>query len=78
MAAARSGVTRPGVDGRACGLSSGGTEMRTLIYTVGAVAVVLILLGLIIKAVKWLIILGLVALVASIVMGVIKGRQALR
>jgi hypothetical protein len=52
--------------------------MRALIYTVGAVAVVLILLGLIIKAVKWLIIIGLIALVASIVMGVIKGRQALR
>jgi hypothetical protein len=52
--------------------------MRTLIYTLGVVAVVLILLGLIIKAVKWLIILGLIALVASIVMGVIKGRQALR
>jgi hypothetical protein len=52
--------------------------MRALIYTVGAVAIVLILLGLIIKAVKWLIIIGLIALVASIVMGVIKGRQALR
>jgi hypothetical protein len=52
--------------------------MRTLIYTLGVVAVILIVLGLIIKAVKWLIILGLIALVASIVMGVIKGRQALR
>jgi hypothetical protein len=55
-----------------------GTDMRTLIYTVGIVAIVLIVLGLIIKAVKWLIILGLIALVASIVMGVVKGRRALR
>jgi hypothetical protein len=52
--------------------------MRTLIYTVGVVAIILIVLGLIIKAVKWLIILGLIALVASIVMGVVKGRRALR
>ena len=52
--------------------------MRALIYTVAAVAIVLIVLGLILKAVKWLIIIGLVALVASIVMGVVKGRRALR
>ncbi|MGW4946229.1 hypothetical protein ACWEOZ_32125 [Actinoplanes sp. NPDC004185] len=52
--------------------------MRALIYTVAAVAVVLIVLGLILKAVKWLIIIGLIALVASIVMGVVKGRRALR
>jgi len=54
------------------------TIMRALIYTVAAVAVVLIVLGLILKAVKWLIIIGLVALVAAIVMGVVKGRRALR
>jgi hypothetical protein len=52
--------------------------MRSLIYTLGVVAVILIVLGLILKAVKWLIILGLVALVASIVMGVVKGRSALK
>ncbi|AGZ40964.1 hypothetical protein AFR_13390 [Actinoplanes friuliensis DSM 7358] len=52
--------------------------MRALIYTVAAVAIVLIVLGLILKAVKWLIIIGLIALVASIVMGVVKGRRALR
>jgi hypothetical protein len=52
--------------------------MRALIYTVAAVAVVLIVLGLILKAVKWLIIIGLIALAASIVMGVVKGRRALR
>jgi hypothetical protein len=52
--------------------------MKTLIYTVAAAAIILIVLGLILKAVKWLIIIGLIALVASVVMGVVKGRRALR
>jgi hypothetical protein len=54
------------------------TAMKTLIYTVAAAAIILIVLGLILKAVKWLIIIGLIALVASVVMGVVKGRRALR
>ena len=52
--------------------------MRALLVTLGIVAVVLIVLGLVIKAVKWLIILGLIALAASVVLGVVKGRRALR
>ena len=52
--------------------------MKALIYTVGLVALVLIVLGLVLKAVKWLLIIGLIALAASIVMGVVKGRRALR
>ena len=52
--------------------------MKALIYGIGAVALVLILLGLVLKAVKWLIIIGLVALVAAIVLGVVKGRRTLR
>ena len=52
--------------------------MRALLTTVGVVAVVLIVLGLVIKAVKWLIILGLIALAAVIVLGVLKGRRTLR
>jgi hypothetical protein len=52
--------------------------MKTLIYTVAVAAIVLIVLGLVLKAVKWLIILGLIALVASVVMGVVKGRRAVR
>ena len=52
--------------------------MKALIYGIAAVALVLIVLGLVLKAVKWLIIIGLVALVASIVLGVVKGRRALR
>jgi hypothetical protein len=39
---------------------------------------VLILLGLFLKAVKWLIVIGVVALLASLIMGVIKSRQARR
>jgi hypothetical protein len=52
--------------------------MRSLIYTVGVVALVLIVLGLLLKAVKWLLIIGLIALVASILMGVATGRRAPR
>jgi hypothetical protein len=52
--------------------------MRALIYAVGVVAIILILLGVFLKALKWLIIIGLVALIGSIVLGVIKGRAAMR
>ena len=53
-------------------------DVKALIYGIGAVALVLILLGVVLKAVKWLIIIGLVALVAAIVLGVVKGRRTLR
>jgi hypothetical protein len=52
--------------------------VRALLVTLGVIAAVLIVLGLIVKAVKWLLILGLIALVAAIVLGVVKGRRALR
>jgi hypothetical protein len=52
--------------------------MRALLITVGIVAVALILLGLLIKAVKWLLILGLIALIAAIVMGVVEARRVAR
>ncbi|MDI6099352.1 hypothetical protein QLQ12_12190 [Actinoplanes sp. NEAU-A12] len=52
--------------------------MRALLVTLGVVAVVLIVLGLVVKAVKWLIIIGLIALAASLVLGVVKGRRSLR
>ncbi|MFY1614892.1 hypothetical protein [Micromonospora sp. WMMD736] len=51
--------------------------MRALLWVVGVVAGVLILLGLILEAVRWLIIIGLIALVIVIVLGVVKGRQAM-
>lgn len=49
--------------------------MKALLTAVAVVGAVLILLGLLIKAVKWLIIIGLVALVASVALGVIQGRR---
>jgi apolipoprotein N-acyltransferase len=53
-------------------------QMRAMLWIVGVVAGVLILLGLVLEAVRWLIIIGLIALVVAIVLGVVKGRQALR
>ena len=50
--------------------------MKAVLVAVGVVAVVLIVLGLLLKALKWLIILGAVALVASIIMGILHGRRA--
>ena len=52
--------------------------MRAFLVMLGIVALVLIVLGLVLKAVKWLIIIGLVALAVSIVMGFLKGRRTLR
>ncbi|MBM0277364.1 hypothetical protein [Micromonospora tarensis] len=51
--------------------------MRALLWVVGVVAGVLILLGLILEAVRWLIIIGLIALVIVIILGIVKGRQAM-
>ncbi|EXG82750.1 hypothetical protein [Cryptosporangium arvum] len=52
--------------------------MRALLIALGVVAVVLIVLGLVIKAVKWLLIIGAIALVVAIVMGVVEARRGLR
>jgi hypothetical protein len=50
--------------------------MRGLLIAVGIVAAVMIVLGLIVKLLKWLIIIGVIALVAAIVGGVLKARRA--
>ncbi|MCM4084491.1 hypothetical protein [Paractinoplanes hotanensis] len=50
--------------------------MRSFLVMLGVIAVVLIVLGLVLKAVKWLIIIGLVALAVSVVMGFVKGRRS--
>ena len=55
-----------------------GGLMRALLISVAVIAVVLILLGLFIEAIKWLLIVGLVALAGAIVMGVIQARRAAR
>ncbi|MCY1139248.1 hypothetical protein OWR29_14710 [Actinoplanes sp. Pm04-4] len=52
--------------------------MRSLLVMLGIIALVLIVLGLVLKAVKWLIIIGLVALAVSIVMGWFNGRRSVR
>jgi hypothetical protein len=49
--------------------------MRALLTTLGIVALVLIVLGIVVKTLKWLIIIGLVALAVSITLGVMKGRR---
>ncbi|SDT20739.1 hypothetical protein [Actinoplanes derwentensis] len=52
--------------------------MRSLVATLVVFAVILVLLGLFLKAVKWLLILGAIALVAAIVLGVVNGRRSLK
>jgi hypothetical protein len=51
--------------------------MRALLWIVGVVAGVLILLGLLLEAVRWLIIIGLVALIVVIVLAAVKTRRVL-
>jgi hypothetical protein len=52
--------------------------MRALLSAVAVIAVVVILLGIFLKALKWLIIIGAIALVASVVMGLLQGRRTTR
>ncbi|SCL73272.1 hypothetical protein [Micromonospora peucetia] len=52
--------------------------MRAVLWVVGVVAGALVLLGLLLEAVRWLVIIGVVALVVVVVMGVVKGRQTVR
>ncbi|MFD6567841.1 hypothetical protein [Micromonospora profundi] len=51
--------------------------MRAMLWVVAVVAGVLILLGLLLEAVRWLVIIGLIALVVVIIWGIVKGRQAM-
>jgi hypothetical protein len=44
--------------------------MRSLIYTLVVAALILVVLGLVLKALKWLIIIGLIALGVSVMMGI--------
>jgi hypothetical protein len=50
--------------------------VRALLIALGVVGVVVVLLGLFLEAVKWLIIIGLAALLAAIVIGVFQARRA--
>ncbi|WP_089158121.1 hypothetical protein [Micromonospora sp. NBS 11-29] len=49
--------------------------MRALLWVVGVVAGVLILLGLLLEAVRWLVIIGVIALVAVVVFAIVKTRR---
>ncbi|WP_422756737.1 hypothetical protein [Micromonospora sp. WMMD708] len=49
--------------------------MRAMLWVVGVVGGALILLGLLLEAVRWLAIIGLVALLAVIVLAFVRGRQ---
>jgi hypothetical protein len=49
--------------------------MRALLWIVGVVAAVLILLGLFLEAVRWLLIIGLIALVVLLVLAFMRGRR---
>ena len=52
--------------------------MRALLVAIGVVALAFIVLGLLIKAVKWLLILGVIAVVVAVVLGIIEARRAAR
>ncbi|MGC4806215.1 hypothetical protein [Micromonospora sp. DT233] len=52
--------------------------MRAMLWVVGVVAGVLILLGLLLEAVRWLVIIGVVAAVVFVVLAYLRGRRALR
>ncbi|GAA4576240.1 hypothetical protein GCM10023176_47200 [Micromonospora coerulea] len=52
--------------------------MRTTLWVVGVIGAALILLGLLLEAVRWLVIIGLIALVVVIVLAFLRGRQATR
>lgn len=49
--------------------------MRALLWTVGVVAGVLILLGLLLEAARWLIVIGAIAVVVLLVLAFVRGRR---
>ncbi|MBB5826106.1 hypothetical protein ACGFI4_26425 [Micromonospora carbonacea] len=52
--------------------------MRAMLWVVGVVAGALVLLGLLLEAVRWLVIIGVIALLAVIVFAFVKGRQTVQ
>ena len=52
--------------------------MRALLWTVGVAAGVLILLGLLLEAARWLIIIGAIAVVVLLVLAFVRGRRAVQ
>ncbi|MEV0723554.1 hypothetical protein AB0I37_12340 [Micromonospora purpureochromogenes] len=52
--------------------------MRTVLWIVGIIGGALVLLGLLLEAVRWLVLIGAVALVVVIVLAFARGRQMMR
>ncbi|MER6596574.1 hypothetical protein ABT214_32925 [Micromonospora purpureochromogenes] len=52
--------------------------MRTVLWIVGIIGGALVLLGLLIEAVRWLVVIGAIALVVVIVLAFVRGRQLMR
>ncbi|MBQ0895425.1 hypothetical protein KBX37_20360 [Micromonospora sp. U56] len=52
--------------------------MRTVLWIVGIIGGALVLLGLLLEAVRWLVIIGAIALVVVIVLAFVRGRQLMR
>lgn len=52
--------------------------MRALLWIVGVVAGVLILLGLLLEAARWLLIIGAIAVVVLLVLAFLRGRGVVR
>ncbi|MFG2062210.1 hypothetical protein ACGFIK_12400 [Micromonospora sp. NPDC048871] len=50
--------------------------MRALLWVVGVVGGIILLLGLVLEAVRWLVIIGLIALAVVIVLAFVRGRQS--
>ncbi|MFI9530709.1 hypothetical protein [Micromonospora rosaria] len=52
--------------------------MRAMLLVIGIVAVALVLLGLLLEAARWLIIVGAVAFVVLLVLAFVRGRRTAR
>ncbi|SCG74588.1 hypothetical protein [Micromonospora coxensis] len=52
--------------------------MRAMLWVVGVVGGALLLLGLLLEAARWLMIIGAIALIVVIVLAFVRGRQAMQ
>ena len=50
--------------------------MRALLWVVGVIAGVIVLLGLLLEAVRWLVLIGLIALAVVIILAFVRGRRS--
>jgi hypothetical protein len=49
--------------------------MRALLTVLGIIAVVLIIIGFLLEAVRWLLIIGVVALLGALIIAAVQGRR---